>query len=212
MLGQALPDPGEAVPLLAALLNIPMSDRQSDEALDVQRRKARTFDALLAQLEGLARRQPVLIVLEDAHRIDATTTELFDVAIDRLRRLPVLLVVNHRPEFQPPWTAHAQVTTLTLNYLGARQATAIVECVSGGKALPPEVLEQILTRTDGKVPLFVEELTKAVLELGLLQEVDGQYVLGGPLPAAAIPSTLHGSLLARLYLRRPSRRSPRSGR
>jgi class 3 adenylate cyclase/predicted ATPase len=197
VLGQVTSDPGDAAELLAALLNIPTRRRQPSAELDPQQRKARTFDALLAQLEGLARRRPVLIVLEDAHWIDATTTELFDLAIDRLQRLPALLVVTFRPEFQPPWTTHAQATLLTLNRLGARQATAIVDRVAGGKALPAEVLEQILARADG-VPLFVEELTKAVLELGLMREESGRYVLVGPLPTAAIPLTLHGSLLARL--------------
>ena len=109
----------------------------------------------------------------------------------------MLLVVTFRPEFQPPWTTHAHATSLTLNRLGARQAAAIVDRVAGGKALPAEVLDQILAKTDG-VPLFVEELTKAVLELGLMREEGGRYVLAGPLPAMAIPSTLHGSLLARL--------------
>ena len=165
--------------------------------LDAQQRKARTFNALLAQLEGLARGGPVLIVLEDAHWIDATTTELFDLAIDRVQRLPVLLVVTFRPEFQPPWMTHGQATLLTLNRLGARQAAAIVDQVAGSKALPAKVLEQILSKTDG-VPLFVEELTKMVLELGLMSEKGGRYVLAGPVPSMAIPSTLQGSLLVRL--------------
>ena len=197
LLAEAVPHPGEAVPLLAALLKIPRSGHQSGGALDAQQRKARTFDALVAQLEGLARQLPVLLVLEDAHWIDATTAELIDVAIERLQRLPAMLVVTFRTDFQPPWTTHAQATLLTLNRLGARQSTAIVGQVSGGKALPTEVLERILASTDG-VPLFVEEMTKAVLELGLLKEEGGRYVLTGALPMTAIPSTLHGSLLARL--------------
>ena len=102
LLGQAVSDPDEAAALLAALLNIPTRGRHPSAELDPQQRKARTFDALLAQLEGLARQRPVLIVLEDAHWIDATTTELFDLAIDRLQRLPALLVVTFRPEFRPP--------------------------------------------------------------------------------------------------------------
>ena len=197
LLGRAVCDPGEAAALLAALLGIPAQGCHPGAELDPQQRKARTFDALLAQLEGLARQQPLLIVLEDAHWIDATTTELFDLAIDRLQRLAVLMVVTFRPEFRPPWTTHAHATSLTLNRLGARHAAAIVDRVAGGKALPAEVLDQILAKTDG-VPLFVEELTKAVLELGLMREEGGRYVLAGPLPAMAIPSTLHGSLLARL--------------
>jgi class 3 adenylate cyclase/predicted ATPase len=196
LLAQAVSEP-DAAPLLAALLNIPAQGRHPSVELTPQQRKARTFDALLAQLEGLARQRPVLAVFEDAHWADATTLELLDLAVDRLQRLPALMVVTFRPEFRPPWASHAHATLLTLNRLGVRQASAIVDRVAGGKALPAEVLEQILARTDG-VPLFVEELTKAVLELGLLKEEGGRYVLAGPLPATAIPSTLHGSLLARL--------------
>jgi hypothetical protein len=114
VLGQVVSDPGDVAKLLGALLNIPTRGCHPSAELDPQQRKARTFDTLLAQLEGLARRRPVLIVLEDAHWIDATTTELFDLAIDRLQRLPALLVVTFRPEFQPPWATHAHATSLTL--------------------------------------------------------------------------------------------------
>ena len=117
---------------MAALLGVPTRGRDPDLEIAPQRRKMRTFEVLLAQLEGLARRRPVLLVLEDAQWADPTTTELFDLAIDRLQRLPALLVVTFRPEFRPPWTTHAHATLLTLNRLGTRQASAIVDQVAGG--------------------------------------------------------------------------------
>ena len=155
------------------------------------------------QVAGLARREPVLALYEDVHWADPTTLEALDLVIDRVRTLRALVVVTFRPEFAPRWTGDAHVNLLTLSRLGRRQGAAMVEQVTGGKALPPEVLEQIVERTDG-VPLFVEELTKAVLELGLLEEGRG-YALAGPLPPLAIPSTLRDSLMARLDRRAPVR-------
>jgi predicted ATPase len=119
------------------------------------------------------------------------------MVVDRVQHLRVLVVLTFRPEFTPPWTGYAHVTTLTLNRLTRRQVAAIVAQMTGGKALPDEVVEQILTRTDG-VPLFVEELTKAVLEAGLLKDAGDRFELVGPLPPLAIPATLHDSLMARL--------------
>ena len=140
---------------------------------------------------------PVLMVLEDAHWLDPTSRELFDQIVDRLQRLPVLLVVTFRPVLSPPWIGFPHVTLLTLNRLTQPQARLLVERVAGGKALPSEVIEQILARTEG-VPLFTEELTKTVLESSLLDDVGDRYVLAGPLPPLAIPATLHNSLMARL--------------
>lgn len=196
VLDPAAADRGEAAAVLAKMLARPALAGE-DEQPNPHERKARTFEALLSYVEGLARDRPLLAVLEDAHWADATTVELLHLMIERSQRLPVLLAVTFRPEFQPSWRVHAHATLLTLNRLGARQAAAIVDRVAGGRALPPEMLEQILARTDG-VPLFVEELTKAVLELGLMREEDGRYELAGPLPPLTIPTTLHDSLLARL--------------
>jgi predicted ATPase len=137
------------------------------------------------------------MVLEDAHWLDPTSRELFDQIVDRLQRLPVLLVVTFRPVLFPPWIGFPHVTLLTLNRLTQPQARLLVERVAGGKALPSEVIEQILARTEG-VPLFTEELTKTVLESSLLGDVGDRYVLAGPLPPSAIPATLHDSLMARL--------------
>ena len=159
--------------------------------------KRRTLQALVDQLAGLAAQQPVLALYEDVHWIDPSTLELLGLVIERIRQLPVLVLITFRPEFQPPWTGHAHVTTLTMSRLGRRQGADLVARVTGDKPLPAEVVEQIVARTDG-VPLFVEELTKTVLESGLLADAGDRYELSGPLPPLAIPTTLHDSLMARL--------------
>ena len=187
----------EDVGFLADLLSLPASARHPLPNLSPQRKKEQTLEALIRQIEGLARQQPVVMVFEDAHWIDPTSRELLDLIIERIRNLPALLIVTFRPEFQPPWIGQPQVTMLTLNRLDRHDRTALVEQIAGGKALPDEVIAQIVDRTDG-VPLFVEELTKSVLESGLLRAEADRYVLDGALPPFAIPTTLHASLLARL--------------
>jgi predicted ATPase len=156
------------------------------------------------QLAGMTRRQPVLVIYEDVHWADPTTIELIDLIIDRVRTLPALVVITFRPEFTPRWIGLAHITLLSLSRLGGRQGAAMVEHLTGGKPFPAEVPEQIVKRTDG-VPLFVEELTKSVLELGLLKEEAGSYALAAPLPPLAIPSTLQDSLMARLDCLAPVR-------
>jgi class 3 adenylate cyclase/predicted ATPase len=175
--------PDEDVAFIADLLSLPISERQPPPSLSPQRKKEKTLEALLRQLVGLARQQPVIMVFEDAHWIDPTSRELLDLAVERVGDLSVLLIVTFRPEFQPPWTGQPQVTMLALNRLDRRDRTALVEQIAGGRALPDEVVAQIADRTDG-VPLFVEELTKSVLESGV--------------PLVGIPATLHDSLMARL--------------
>jgi predicted ATPase len=165
--------------------------------LSPQRKKERTLEALIRLLAFLAREQPVVMVFEDAHWIDPTSRELLDLVVERVRSLPVLLIVTFRPEFQSPWTGQPQVTELALNRLDRRDRTVLIEQIAGGKALPDEVTRQIAERTDG-VPLFVEELTKSVLESGLLRTKTHRYVLDVALPRFAIPTSLHASLLARL--------------
>jgi class 3 adenylate cyclase len=197
VLGPTAQDLNEAVTLLAPLLSIPLGPRYVPLDLSPQRRKERTFRTLLAQLEALAAQQPVLMILEDAHWIDPTSLELFSLIIEHVAGLPVLLIITARPEFAPPWAAHTYVSTLALNRLGRQEGEALAFSVAKGKALPPEVMTQIIAHTDG-VPLFVEELTKTVLESGLLDDTGDRYVLRGPLLSLAIPSTLHASLLARL--------------
>ena len=186
-----------SVPILANLLSLPPSERHPLPELSPQKRKEATLAALRGQLEGLSARQPVLVVFEDAHWIDPTSLELLAITVERLPQLRVLLLITARPEFTQPWPGHAHVTMLPLTRLNRRVGSAIIERIAAGKTLPEEVTNQILARTDG-VPLFLEELTKTVLEGGLLQERDGHYVLDRPLPALAIPTTLHASLTARL--------------
>ncbi len=196
LLARAAPS-DEDVAFLADLLSLPASERHPLPNLSPQRKKARTLEALIRQLEGLARQQPVVMVFEDAHWIDPTSRELLDLFVERARSLPMLLIVTFRPEFQPPWTGQPQVTILALNRLDRSDRTTLIEQIAGGKALPDEIVAQIVDRTDG-VPLFVEELTKSVLESGLLREENDRYVLDRALPSLAIPTTLHGSLMARL--------------
>jgi class 3 adenylate cyclase/predicted ATPase len=196
LLARGVP-PEEDVALLADLLSLPISERHPLPNLSPQRKKERTLEALIRRLEGLSRQQPVVMVFEDVHWIDPTSRELLDLTIERVRSMPVLLIVTFRPEFQPPWTGQPQVTMLVLNRLDRRDRTALVAQIAGGKALPVEVAEQIADRTDG-VPLFIEELTKSVLESGLLREETDRWVLDGALPPFAIPTSLHDSLLARL--------------
>ena len=187
----------QAVPLIAALLGLPTEGRYPALDLTPQRQKQLTLAALVEQLEGLAAAQPVLLAYEDVHWSDPTTQELLGLTIERLQRLPVLLLITYRPEFSPPWPSQPHVSALALSRLGRREGAALVERVVRDKALPDEVAAQIVAKTDG-VPLFVEELTKTVLESGLLKDAGDHYELAGPLPPLALPSTLHDSLLARL--------------
>ncbi|MBV8090187.1 MAG: AAA family ATPase [Alphaproteobacteria bacterium] len=185
----------EAIDLIADLLSLPA--RHPAPELSPQQRKEKTLAALLAQLDGLPRKQPVLMWFEDLHWIDPTSLELLTAIVDRVQRLPVLLVATARPEFTPPWLRHAHVTALSLTRLSRRECVALVGLITDGKALPDDVLEQILARTDG-VALFIEELTKTVIESGMLIDAGDRYTMAGPLPSLAIPATLHDSLTARL--------------
>ena len=187
----------EDVALFADLLSLPSDQRRPLPDLTPQRKKEKTFEALMRQLGRLARERPALMVFEDVHWIDPSSRELLEITIERVRGLPVLLVITFRPEFIPPWAGLAHVTLLTLNRIGRRETVSMIEQLAGGKTLPPAVVEQIVERADG-VPLFVEELTKTVLESGLLSKTPDSYVLVGPLPPLAIPTTLQASLLARL--------------
>jgi predicted ATPase len=187
----------EVVPLLAALLGVPTGTRYSGLTMTPETQKRRTLQALIDQLAGWAAQQPVLALYEDVHWIDPSTLELLSLVIERIQRLPVLVLITFRPEFTPPWTGQARVTTLTMSRLGQRQGADLVARITGEKPLPAEIVARIVARTDG-VPLFIEELTKAVLESGLLKDAGDHYEISGPLPPLAIPSTLHDSLLARL--------------
>lgn len=185
-----------AAPLFAAVLSLP-TDRYPSLKLSPQRQKEKTLEALAGQVEARARQCPVLMLFEDAHWVDPSSQELLDVLLPKLQELPVLLVSTHRPEHSPPWAGHRGVASLTLNRLGRLQVAQLVDTVTAGRPLPPEVLAEILSHTDG-VPLFVEELTKSVIESGLLREAGDQYTLQAPLGTLAIPTSLRDSLAARL--------------
>jgi class 3 adenylate cyclase/predicted ATPase len=196
LLAQGTERLADAVPLVADVLGIAPGERYPSPNLSPQRKAQRTLEVLVEQVEGLASRQPVLALYEDVHWIDPTSLAALGLLIERVQRLPVLVLITFRPEFIPPWSGHAHVTQLSLARLTRRHGAAIVTRLAAGKALPEEVLDRIVARTDG-IPLFVEELTKTVLESGLLQDAGDHYELAGPLPLA-IPSTLQDSLMARL--------------
>jgi class 3 adenylate cyclase/predicted ATPase/DNA-binding winged helix-turn-helix (wHTH) protein len=187
----------EAVPLCAALLSLPLADDYPPLHLSPEQQKQKTLHALLTILLHIAAQQPVLFVMEDLHWVDPSTLELLSLLVDQGPTARILALFTCRPDFIPPWTGRSHLTQVTLSRLPRRQAAELTGRVAHGKALPPQVVEQIVAKTDG-VPLFVEELTKMVLESGLLQEREEGYALTEPLPALAIPTTLYDSLMARL--------------
>jgi class 3 adenylate cyclase/predicted ATPase len=187
----------EAVPLFAGLLALPLpEDRYAPLTGTPQRQKQQTLDAVVAWLAAQAERQPVLAVWEDLHWADPTTLELLGLVIEQAPTVSMLHVLTSRPTLSPPWPPRAHLTSLVLNRLERRQVEALIAQRVGGKALPTEVVQHIVTKTDG-VPLYVEELTKMLLASPLLRE-EGQYVLTEPLRAVAIPDTLQDALMARL--------------
>jgi predicted ATPase len=188
----------EVVPLLAALLAMPLPEgRYPALPLTPQQQRQQTLDALVTWLIEEAERRPVLAVYEDVHWADPSTLELLSMLVEQAPIAPMLHILVFRPDFVPPWPPRSHITPLTLNRLDHPQVEALIRHLTGGKALPAEVVQHLVTRTDG-VPLFVEELTKMLLESGLLREEVPHYVLTGPLASVPIPATLHDSLMARL--------------
>lgn len=183
--------------LIADLLSVPTDGRYPALVASPQQKREMTLAAILDQLDGTAAQGPALIVFEDAHWIDPTSLDLLDRIIARVANLPVLLIVPLRPEFRPSWVGQPHVTMLPLSRLDRRDSAAIIAGVTGDKALPDAVIAQVLARADG-VPLFIEELTRTLLESGLMRETTDRYVLDGPLPRLATPTTLQASLVARL--------------
>jgi pimeloyl-ACP methyl ester carboxylesterase len=165
--------------------------------LPPQRQKQRTIEVLHDQLAGLAEDRPVLSVYEDVHWADPSTLELLESMVAHVQQLPVLLVLTFRPEFRPAWGGYPHVTALTLSRLPQRRASSLIEQLTAAKPLPPELVQQIIAKTDG-VPLFIEELTKVVLESRLIRDSGDRFVLAGPLSPLAVPATLQDSLMARL--------------
>ncbi|MBM4258117.1 MAG: hypothetical protein FJ147_19770 [Deltaproteobacteria bacterium] len=186
----------DGVSVFANLLSLPLPT-DAYPTLTPQRQREKLLQVIVSWFLSLARHNPVLTVWEDLHWADPSTLELLQLLLEQLPTVPILAVLTFRPEFTHPWTPRSHVTSLMLGRLGVRNAEEMVEQVIKGKTLPHEVKEQIVHRADG-IPLFVEELTKAVLESGLMKEREGAYHLLGPLPPLAIPTTLHDSLLARL--------------
>jgi len=192
--GQAISD---VAPLMAALLSIPVSDRYPILNLSPQHQKEKTIEALTDRFSTLAQHAPVLLLFEDMHWADPTTLDVMTVVVDAAPGTEMLVVITYRPEFVPPWHGRGHVTAHSLTRLGKKQAMEIVEDVTGGKPLPDALLGEIVEKTDG-VPLFVEELTKAVLEADFLEDSGDRFTLRGPLPPLSVPSTLQDSLVARL--------------
>jgi predicted ATPase/class 3 adenylate cyclase len=193
----AVAEPGDTTALFAALLAIPSPPNHPPLGYGGARQRRQTLASLLDQLEGLARRQPVLLLFEDIHWADPTTLELLDLMIERVRALPVLALITHRPEFEAPWIGLDNVTTIPLDRLSHDHVRTMIGWLTAGKTLPEEVAAEIYAKTDG-VPLFVEELTKAVLESALLVRDGTRYHIKGKLPPLAVPFTLQDSLMARL--------------
>ncbi len=186
----------ETVPLFAALLSLP-DDRYPALALTPQQQKQKTLEALLALLVARAAQEPVLLIVEDLHWVDPSTLEFLSLLVDQGPTARMLTLCTFRPQFPPPWPPRAHIAQLTLTRLPRPQVGRMVTAVAGGKALPAEVVQQLVTKSDG-VPLFVEEMTKLVLASGLLREHEDHYALTGPLPPLAIPATLQDALMARL--------------
>jgi len=186
----------EDATLFAQMLSLPNDGRYPTVDLTPEERRQRTLKALTSQLVGLAAQTPVLMIFEDAHWVDPTSLELLGRTVERIKTLPALLIVTFRPEFNASWVGQSHVTSLTLNRLGERETTAIIARIVGDEKLPPDVMGEIVERTDG-IPLFVEEMTKAVLEAES-EGVVRRTVAAVPSPALPVPASLHASLMARL--------------
>jgi class 3 adenylate cyclase/pimeloyl-ACP methyl ester carboxylesterase len=189
--------PAEFVPLFASLLGLPAGECRLTPDLTPAQRNAKTLEAMVRYFEACAARQPVLLIFEDLHWADPTSIELLGMLLERIRHLAMLAVLTFRNDFAPPWPRPGHVTLLSLNRLGRRDAADLVAHVAGAKPLPVEVVDRILFRADG-VPLYIEELTRLLLESELVTEAFDRYVLRGRVPDTAIPTTLYGSLMARL--------------
>jgi len=196
MLARAGADVAQDLPLFAMLLSIPC-ERYSVPSLAPQQLKERTRGALFDHLKRLAQHRPVLVIFEDIHWIDPSSLELLSRVVDEAARLRIMLLATARPEFTPPWPSHRHTSSIALTRLGRAEIEMLILGVTKGRRLPDEVIDQIVSRTDG-VPLFIEELTKTVLESGMLRDAGDRHELPGPLPPFGIPSTIHASLLERL--------------
>ena len=189
--------PQSDVRFIASILSIPWEDRYGLIAMTPQKHKDETLRTLVDLTAAAARKQPSVMLFEDAHWADPTSLEVLDLLIDRVRTFPLLIVLTHRPEFHSRWSEHGHVTALNLSKLTRAQSSAMISRLTGAKALPGDLTQQILTKTDG-VPLFVEEITKSILESGELKEAGDRYEYSGTTHSITIPATLRDSLMARL--------------
>src|SRR5271167_2520922 len=182
--------------LFAEVLSLPNDGRYQTLEMSPQQRRQRTLEALTTQTVALAEQTPLVMIFEDIHWIDPTSLEALGRGIDRIKAVGVLLIITYRPEFEPPWIGRPYFTTLSIRRLGERDIASMIDHVTGNKLLPASVRQDIIERTDG-IPLFVEEMTKAVLEAE--SEGAAEHTAAAiPYPAMAIPATLHASLMARL--------------
>jgi predicted ATPase len=182
----------ETVPLFASLLSLPLHDRYPPLNLSPERQKQKTMEALLTWLRKQAERQPVLRIVEDLHWVDSSTLEYLSLLVEQVPTAPILTILTFRPDFNSPWPRRSHITEMAIGRLTQKQVELMVNRISNGKNLPAEVVQQIVAKTDG-IPLFVEELTKMVMESELLKAR-----LGGNFPPLSIPTTLYDSLMARL--------------
>ena len=187
----------ESVPLFSSLLSIPLGGEYDSPDMPAEQQKQQTMRAMMTIPFRRAEKQPVMLIVEDLHWIDPTTLEYLNMLVEVIHTAPILAVFTCRPEFQRPWTDNLNVMTLEINRLPSDAAAELTRQVAQGKSLPAEVAAEVVSKTDG-VPLFIEELTKMLLESGLLEERQDRYALTGPLPPLAIPNTLQDSLMARL--------------
>jgi predicted ATPase len=188
--------PREDAALIAEMLSLPNDGRYPTLELTAEQRRQKTLEALTAQLEALSRSNPVLMIFEDVHWLDPTSLEVLGRTVDRLKTLRVLLIITYRPEFEPPWVGRPYVSALSLNRLGEREIAAMIDRVAGNKPLPESVRQDIIDRTDG-IPLFVEEMTKAMLEAAG-EDATERMAAAIPLSSIPVPASLHASLTARL--------------
>lgn len=189
--------PKSDVPYVAAMLSLPFEERYGPSTVSSKRQKEETVAALLALLEAVARSQPTAVLFEDLHWADPTTLDVLAQLVENIRGIPLLVVLTARPEFRPGWPEHHHVSSLNLARLSRAQSEAIVAKLTKGRTLPAELLDQIIARTDG-VPLFVEELTRTILESGSLRTEGANYIYAGASDHVIIPTTLRDSLMARL--------------
>ena len=195
VLAQSSTSPQDAA-LLSEMLSLPNDGRYPELELPPHKRRQKTMEALAAQIEGLSHVNPILMIFEDVHWIDPTSLEALGRAVDQIRTLGALLIVTYRPEFQPPWSGQPHVTALTVNRLGPSEISLLIERIIGNKRLPDKLKQDIVERTDG-IPLFVEEMTKAVVEAESEQSSE-RMAAAIPSPSVAVPASLHASLMARL--------------